>query len=95
MPPGFIVASALLFATSAPAAVVEWKFYTYFAANDKPTEMYKAFADHICKASKKRLKIQVFASGGLSYKAADVCVVATDQIRMGDVALGFVAGDVQ
>ncbi len=54
MPPGFIVVSALLFATSVPAAEVEWKFYTYFAANDKPTEMYKAFADDICKTSKER-----------------------------------------
>ncbi len=93
--PALVLASALLFAVSASAAEVEWKFYTYFAANDKPTELHKAFADDIYKASKQRLKIQVFASGELPYKAADVLrAVATDQIQMGDVALGFVAGDV-
>jgi TRAP-type transport system periplasmic protein len=88
-----------LFAALAPtatnAAEIEWKFYTYFAANDKPTELHRAFAEDVYKASKQRLHIQVFASGELPYKAADVLrVVATDQVQMGDVALGFVAGDV-
>jgi TRAP-type transport system periplasmic protein len=88
-----------LFAALAPAATnaaeIEWKFYTYFAANDKPTELHRAFAEDVYKASKQRLHIQVFASGELPYKAADVLrVVATDQVQMGDVALGFVAGDV-
>jgi TRAP-type C4-dicarboxylate transport system substrate-binding protein len=93
--PGLVIASALLFATPAVSAEVEWKFYTYFAANDKPTELHKAFAEDIFKASKQRLKIHVFASGELPYKAADVLrAVASDQVQMGDVALGFVAGDV-
>lgn len=77
------------------AADAEWKFYTYFAANDKPTELHRAFAADISEASKGRLKITVFASGELPYKAADVLrAVATEQVQMGDVALGFVAGDV-
>jgi TRAP-type C4-dicarboxylate transport system substrate-binding protein len=95
LPSALVFGAALLFTMSAPAAEVEWKFYTYFAANDKPTELHKEFADDIYKSSKQRLKIQVFASGELPYKAADVLrAVATDQIQMGDVALGFVAGDV-
>ncbi len=92
---GLLIAAGLLVATSAAAAEVEWKFYTYFAANDKPTELHKAFAEDVFKASQQRFQIRVFASGELPYKAADVLrAVATDQVQMGDVALGFVAGDV-
>ncbi len=91
----FALSSALIATMPAHAADFEWKFYTYFAANDKPTELHKAFAEDVAKASKGRLKITVFASGELPYKAADVLrAVATDQVQMGDVALGFVAGDV-
>ncbi len=71
-----ITATALLAlaasVTTARAADVEWKFYTYFAANDKPTLLHKAFAEDIGKASGGRFKINVFASGELPYKAADV-----------------------
>jgi TRAP-type C4-dicarboxylate transport system substrate-binding protein len=92
---GLVLTSALFGALPSHAAEVEWKFYTYFAANDKPTELHKAFAEDVFKASKGRLKINVFASGELPYKAADVLrAVASDQVQMGDVALGFVAGDV-
>lgn len=92
-----LAALATLFAatTTAQAADVEWKFYTYFAANDKPTLLHKAFAEDIGKASNGRFKINVYASGELPYKAADVLrVVAQNQVEMGDVAFGFVAGDV-
>lgn len=89
------LSSALVAALPVHAADAEWKFYTYFAANDKPTELHRAFAEDVAKASKGRMKITVFASGELPYKAADVLrAVATDQVQMGDVALGFVAGDV-
>ncbi|MEO8011171.1 MAG: TRAP transporter substrate-binding protein DctP [Dokdonella sp.] len=92
---GLVLSTALLAALPAHAADVEWKFYTYFAANDKPTQLHKAFAEDILKASNGRMKISVFASGELPYKAADVLrAVASDQVQMGDVALGFVAGDV-
>jgi TRAP-type C4-dicarboxylate transport system substrate-binding protein len=77
------------------AADAEWKFYTYFAANDKPTALHRAFAEDVTKATGGRLKITVFASGELPYKASDVLrIVAGNQVEIGDVALGFVAGDV-
>lgn len=79
----------------ASAAEVEWKFYTYFAANDKPTALHRAFAEDVEKATDGRLKISVFSSGELPYKAADVLrVVSSRQVEMGDVAFGFAAGDV-
>lgn len=92
---GLAAALSLVVSVSAQAAEVNWKFYTYFAANDKPTELHKAFASDIYKASKQRFQIQVFSSGELPYKAPDVLrAVGTNQVQMGDVALGFVAGDV-
>jgi len=92
---GLAIAFTLMTALPAHAAEVNWKFYTYFAANDKPTELHKAFANDIYKASKQRFQIQVFSSGELPYKASDVLrAVGTNQVQMGDVALGFVAGDV-
>lgn len=88
-------AAALMLSFSAGAAEFEWKFYTYFAANDKPTELHRAFAEDVYKASKERLHIKVFSAGELPYKASDVLrAVATDQVQIGDVALGYVAGDV-
>jgi TRAP-type C4-dicarboxylate transport system substrate-binding protein len=42
-----------------------------------------------------KLKITVLAAGELPYKAADVVkAVATNQVQVGDVAVGFAAGDV-
>lgn len=80
---------------SASAADISWKFYTYFAANDKPTSLHRAFAKDVEAATGERLKITVFSSGELPYKAADVLrIVGTKQVEMGDVAFGFVAGDV-
>ena len=77
------------------AADAEWKFYTYFAANDKPTALHRAFAEDVTKATGGRLKITVYSSGELPYKASDVLrTVASNQVEIGDVALGFVAGDV-
>ena len=89
------LAFAVLGGLPARAAEVEWKFYTYFAAKDKPTQLHQAFAEDVAKASNDRFKITVFSSGELPYKAADVLrIVAQNQVQMGDVALGFVAGDV-
>src|SRR5262245_46948433 len=86
--------SALL-AKPLAAADAEWKFYTYFAANDKPTALHRAFAEDVTKATGGRLKISVYSSGELPYKASDVLrVVASNQVEIGDVAFGFVAGDV-
>lgn len=90
-----VIAASALGVASAPAAEVEWKYYTYFAANDKPTALHRAFAEDVGKATGGRLKITVFSSGELPYKASDVLrIVAGNQVEIGDVALGFVAGDV-
>jgi TRAP-type C4-dicarboxylate transport system substrate-binding protein len=91
------VASAVFALLTQPltAADAEWKFYTYFAANDKPTALHRAFAEDVTKATGGRLKITVYSSGELPYKASDVLrTVASNQVEIGDVALGFVAGDV-
>ncbi len=89
------IALSVVSATATWAAEVEWKFYTYFAANDKPTQLHRAFADDVAKATGGRMKITVFSSGELPYKASDVLrIVAGNQVEVGDVALGFVAGDV-
>lgn len=78
----------------ASAAEVEWKFFTYFPTNDKPAVQNRAFADDLLKASQGRFKITVFAAGELPYKAPDVVkAVASNQVQMGDVAVGFAAGD--
>ncbi|MCW5690259.1 MAG: hypothetical protein KIT76_17080, partial [Pseudolabrys sp.] len=92
-----IAAGALLVPLSAPsmAADAEWKLYTYFGAKDKPTMLHRAFAEDVTKATGGRLKITVFAASELPYKASDVLrITAGNQVQMGDVALGFVAGDV-
>jgi TRAP-type C4-dicarboxylate transport system substrate-binding protein len=82
-------------ATPAGAQTTEWKFYTYFANNDKPTQLHRAFAAEVAKATGGKLKITVYSSGELPYKASDVLrTVASNQVEIGDVALGFVAGDV-
>jgi TRAP-type C4-dicarboxylate transport system substrate-binding protein len=83
---------------SAPAAAqgaTEWRFFTYFPTNDKPAQLNRAFAEDVTRATDGKLKITVFAGGELPYKAPDVVkAVATNQVQMGDVAVGFAAGDV-
>lgn len=87
--------AVLLAGLPALAADTQWTYYTYFGANDKPTQLHRAFAEDVLKASNGRLKIDVFASGELPYKSSDVLkAVATAQIQMGDAAIGSVAGDV-
>jgi TRAP-type C4-dicarboxylate transport system substrate-binding protein len=73
----------------------EWKFFTYFPVNDKPAQLNRAFAEDVGKATGGRLKITVLAAGELPYKAPDVVrAVGSDQVQMGDVAVGFASGDV-
>jgi len=80
---------------AAAQAPVEWRFFTYFPPNDKPAQLNKAFAEEVGVATGGKLKITVYAAGELPYKAADVVkAVATNQVQMGDVAVGFAAGDV-
>lgn len=76
-------------------APIEWRFFTYFPVNDKPAQTNRAFAEDVLKATNGRLKITVYSAGELPYKAPDVVkAVATNQVQMGDVAVGFAAGDV-
>jgi len=94
----FLRGAVLAFALTAGSAfgqATEWKFFTYFPPNDKPAQLNKAFAEEVAKATGGKLKITVLAAGELPYKAADVVkAVATNQVQMGDVAVGFAAGDV-
>jgi TRAP-type transport system periplasmic protein len=89
--------AALAFAlipAGARSAEVEWRYFTYFPVNDKPAQLTRAFAEDVGKATNGRLKITVFAAGELPYKAPDVVkAVATNQVQMGDVAVGFASGD--
>ncbi|HJU20985.1 MAG TPA: TRAP transporter substrate-binding protein DctP [Casimicrobiaceae bacterium] len=86
---------AMLPAPTVRAQVTEWRFFTYFPVNDKPAQLNRAFAEDVTKATNGRLKITVFAAGELPYKAPDVMrAVSTDQVQMGDVAVGFASGDV-
>jgi TRAP-type C4-dicarboxylate transport system substrate-binding protein len=94
-----LVGSCALTALAATPALaqqaIQWQFFTYFAPNDKPAQMNRAFAEDVQKATNGRLKITVLAGGELPYKAPDVVkAVATDQVQMGDVAIGFASGDV-
>ena len=92
-------ASALGFIWAAGAAVaqapVEWRYFTYFPINDKPAQLTRAFAEDVTKSTGGKLKLTVFSAGELPYKAPDVVrVVSTNQVQMGDVAVGFASGDV-
>jgi TRAP-type C4-dicarboxylate transport system substrate-binding protein len=89
------VTAVVLAAPVCAQATTEWRFFTYFPVNDKPAQLNRAFADDVAKATNGRLKITVFAAGELPYKAPDVMrAVSTDQVQMGDVAVGFASGDV-
>jgi len=92
---GTALVLAVAAGVAAAQAPVEWRFFTYFPPNDKPAQLNRAFAEDVTKATGGRLKITVFAAGELPYKAPDVVkAVATNQVQMGDVAVGFAAGDV-
>lgn len=80
---------------SSHAEEIKWRFFTYVNANDFPAKMNKAFAEDITKASGGRLTISHYAAGELPYKSPDVVkAVATNQIQMGQVGAGLIAGDV-
>jgi len=80
--------------SQALAAEVEWKFFTYFGANDMPAKLHRDFAEDVSKATGGKLKITVYAAGELPYKFNDVLrVVATDQVQMGDLGVGTYAAE--
>lgn len=87
-------AFALGFA-GASFAATEWSLFTPFNANDKPTELYRAFAEDVKAATDGELVITVFSGGELPYKNSDVLkALATNQVEIADLAIGPVAGDV-
>ncbi|MCK6449380.1 MAG: TRAP transporter substrate-binding protein DctP [Alphaproteobacteria bacterium] len=86
--------SGAMLSVPAAAAEFEWKFFTYFGANDLPTATHRAFAEDLGKATNGRLKVTVYAGGELPYKFSDVLrVVATNQVQMGDLAVGLNVGE--
>jgi TRAP-type C4-dicarboxylate transport system substrate-binding protein len=87
--------AAALLATEPANAKTTWSLFTPFTTNDKPTQLYRGFADDVAKATNGDLVIQVYSSGELPYKNTDILkVLATNQIQIADLALGPVAGDV-
>jgi TRAP-type C4-dicarboxylate transport system substrate-binding protein len=86
--------AAMVAARGASAADYEWKMFTYFGANDLPARIDKDFAADVTKATDGRLKIDVFSAGELPYSFSDVLrAIATDQIQMGDIAVGLNVGE--
>jgi hypothetical protein len=78
----------------ASSQAIEWKFFTYFAVNDLPTNLHRSFADDVTKATGGRLKLTVYAGGELPYKFSDVLrLVSTNQVQMGDLAVGLNTGE--
>jgi len=87
--------AATAWSGQASAAEFSWRFFTYVSPSDFHAKMNKEFAEDITKASGGRLEITHYAAGELPYKSADVVkAVATNQIQMGQVGAGLVAGDV-
>lgn len=89
-----MAAGLAMTAVGAKAAEYEWKFYTYFAVNDLPTNMHRAFAEDLTKSTGGVLKVSVYAGGELPYKFSDVLrLVSTNQVQMGDLAVGLNVGE--
>ena len=92
---GGLAAPFVLARHAAAQDATEWRFFTYFPVNDKPAQLNRAFAEDVGRATGGRLRIRVFAAGELPYRAPDVVrAVATNQVQMGDIAVGFAAGDI-
>ncbi|HVF63388.1 MAG TPA: TRAP transporter substrate-binding protein DctP [Casimicrobiaceae bacterium] len=89
------LALALAAGMAGAQAPTEWRYFTYFPVNDGPTKLTRAFAEDVTKATGGKLKLTVYAAGELPYKAPDVLrIVSSNQVQMGDVAVGFASGDV-
>jgi TRAP-type C4-dicarboxylate transport system substrate-binding protein len=89
-----IVSFGLAGTQPARSAEFDWKFFTYFNPNDLPTKVDTAFAEDVTKATGGRLTITVYSAGELPYKFSDVLrLVATNQVQMGDLAVGLNVGE--
>lgn len=81
--------------SGAAVAQTTWTLFTPFTTNDKPTQLYRAFAEDVKAATNGELVIEVYSGGELPYKNSDVLkALATDQVQIADLAIGPVAGDV-
>ncbi|MCH5276929.1 MAG: TRAP transporter substrate-binding protein DctP [Desulfovibrionaceae bacterium] len=77
------------------ADTIQWRFFSYVSPSDFHAVMNKALAEDITKATNGRLTITHYGAGELPYKAGDILkAVASNQIQMGQVGAGLVAGDV-
>lgn len=91
-----LVAAALSAIIAGPAqAATEWTLFTPFNTNDKPTQLYREFAEDVKAATGGELEISVYSGGELPYKNSDILkALATNQVEIADLAVGPVAGDV-
>lgn len=90
-----VVALVIGMGPSALAKEVEWKFFTYFPANDRVVKAYGEMVKDINTAAANKLKLSLYAAGELPYKPVDgVKIVATNKVQMSDGAVGFQAGDI-
>lgn len=91
-----LLAGAAALTLTAPAlAETTWSLFTPFTTNDKPTVLYREFAEDVKAATDGELVIEVFSGGELPYKNSDVLkALATNQVEIADLAIGPVAGDV-
>jgi TRAP-type C4-dicarboxylate transport system substrate-binding protein len=79
---------------SAQSAEYEWKFYTFFGANDLPVRPARGFAEDLTKSSGGRLDVKVYTGGELPYKFSEVLrAVATNQVQIGELGMGINAGE--
>jgi TRAP-type C4-dicarboxylate transport system substrate-binding protein len=90
-----IFALAIGIGPNALAKEADWKFFTYFPANDRVVKSYNEMVADINTSAAKKLKLNLYAAGELPYKPVDgIKIVATDKVQMADGAVGFQAGDV-
>lgn len=87
---GLVLASPI----SASAAEFEWKYFTFFNANDFAAKMEAQFAKDLTDATGGRLNVTLYSAGELPYKLPEVMrAVATDQIQLGHMGISTVAGE--
>jgi len=91
-----LLTGAMMVGLSAPVlAQTDWSLFTPFNTNDKPTQLYREFAEDVKTATDGKLVIEVFSAGELPYKNSDVLkALATNQVEIADLGIGPVAGDV-
>ncbi|MCD8140147.1 MAG: TRAP transporter substrate-binding protein DctP [Planctomycetaceae bacterium] len=91
---GMVVAAAVGGGSPVRAGEITWRFFSYISPSDFHSHMNKAMAEDITKATGGRLTIEHYGAGELPYRAGDVLkAVASNQIQMGQVGAGLVAGD--